>query len=79
MTLILAILNALVAIPKIAGYIESLAAAITQWYVARQTAQTLSMISDAAALAAKAQTTEDRYAAAQAWQAALSRGRVTPN
>ena len=75
--MVLAILNALVAIPKIAGYIEDLAAAITSWYVQRQTTQTLAAIANAADLAASAQTQEQRYAAAQAWEAALSRPRVT--
>jgi hypothetical protein len=75
--MVLAILNALVAIPKIAGYIEDLAAAITSWWVARQTSQTLAAIANAADLAASATTQEQRYAAAQAWQTALSRPRVT--
>lgn len=74
--MIIAILNALIAIPKIAGYVEDLAAAITQWYVARQTSQTLGMIADAAALAARAETDDDRYKAAQAWVDALSRDRI---
>lgn len=75
-TLIL-ILNALVAIPKICGYVESFATTVVTWYVQRQSNQTLSLISDAAALAARAQTDGDRYAAAQAWQNALTRPRVS--
>lgn len=71
------ILNALVAIPKIASYVESFATGVITWYVQRQNNQTLSMISDAAALAARAQTDGDRYAAAQAWQNALTRPRVS--
>lgn len=75
--MLLAILNALVAIPKIAGYVEQAAAAITLWYVGRQQAQTLSQIADAAALAAKAETDADRYKAADAWASALKRPRVS--
>lgn len=75
--MLLAIMNALVAIPKIAGYVEDFAAAITSWYVQRQKSQTLSMIADAAALAARAQTDEERYKATDAWHAALTRPRVS--
>ena len=75
MTWVLAVLNALAAIPKIVGYVESFASLVTSWYVSRQTASTLSAIADAAALAARAQTDEERFAAAAAWQKALSRDR----
>ena len=44
MTLVLGILNALVAIPKIAGYVEQIAAWITSWYVQRCNAQTQAAI-----------------------------------
>ena len=77
MTTILAVLNALAAIPKIAGYVESFAAAVTSWYCSRATSQTLSKIADAAALASKAQTDADRMAAAAAWQTALSQSRIS--
>ena len=76
MATILAIFNGLAAIPKIAGYVESFAAAVTSWYCQRQTAATLSQIADAAALAAGASTDADRFKAAQAWQTALSRPRT---
>ena len=71
------ILSALAAIPQILGYIESFASSVTLWYVQRQTAANLAAIADAAALAAKATTDADRYAAAAAWQAALSRTSVS--
>lgn len=71
------VLSALVAINSIAGYVNSFAQAIILWYVARQNTDALSQIADAAALAARAQTDAERYAAAQAWQTALSRPRVT--
>lgn len=71
------ILSALVALPKIGALIESLISSITLWYIQRQTTQTLSQIADAAALASRAQTDDERYQAAQAWQSALSRSRVS--
>lgn len=71
------VLTAIAAIPQIMGYVEAFAAAVTNWYVQRQKSETLSKIADAAALAAHAQTDEDRYAAAKAWQDALSRPRYT--
>lgn len=71
------ILSALAAIPQILGYIESFAGAVTLWYVQRQTAANLAAIADAAALAAKAQTDADRYAAAAAWRTALSSVKVS--
>ncbi len=72
------LLNALVAIPQIASLVESFASAVTLWFCQRAQTQTLQAISDAAALAARAQSDEERYASAQAWQAALSRPRITP-
>lgn len=71
------ILNALIAIPQIAGYVETFASTVVLWYVQRQNNTTLSQIADAAALAGRAQTDADRYAAAQAWQTALTRSRVS--
>ena len=76
---VLGVLNALVAIPQIAGYVESFATQVVLWYCQRATNTTLAAIADAAALGAKAQTTEDRYAVAQAWATALSQPRVTPH
>lgn len=69
--------TALADVATIGTLIESFASAVTLWYVQRQKAETLSQISDAASLAARAQTDEDRYAAAKAWQDALSRPRVS--
>ena len=70
-----AILSALAAIPSILGYVESFAGAVTLWWVQRQKAETLSAIADAAALASRANTDDDRYKAADAWQKALGRDR----
>lgn len=75
--MILAILNALAAIPAILGYVEKFASAVTLWYISRQNNLTLSAISDAAALAARANSEDERYAAAQKWQEVLSRPRVS--
>ncbi len=79
MSIVVTILNALAAIPQILGYVEKFASAVTAWYCQRATNETLQAISDAAALAARATTDAERYAAAQAWQAALSTPRITPN
>lgn len=75
--MVMTILSALAAIPAILGYVEKFAGAVTLWYLQRQKNETLSQISDAAALAARAVTDDERYAAAEAWQKALSRPRVT--
>lgn len=72
-----AILSALAAIPKILGYVETFARAVTMWYVARAEAETHSMIANAAAKAARAKTQEERLKAAEAWRKALSRPRIS--
>lgn len=71
------LLNGLAAIPLIVGYVESFAQAVITWWVARQNTATLALVADAAALAARAQTTEDRLNADLAWQTALSQPRVS--
>lgn len=76
MTFIFSLFTALADIRAIAGYVEQFAAGVTLWYCQRQKAETLSMIADAAALGARAQTDEDRYKAATAWQSALNRPRI---
>ena len=73
------ILSALAAIPSIISAVEAFASAVTLWYVQRQTNETLSAIADAAALASAATTDAERFAAAAAWQAALSRSRISSN
>jgi hypothetical protein len=72
-----ALFSALASIPQILGLVESFASAVTLWWVQRQNNQTLQQIADAAALASRAQTDEDRYKAADAWAAALKRPRVS--
>jgi hypothetical protein len=74
---VLVILNALIAIPKIGALIEQFIAQITAWYVQKQNNATLAQIADACNVSINAKTDEDRYAAAAAWQKALSNARVT--
>jgi hypothetical protein len=69
------ILEALIAIPKIASIVEQLCAGISAWWLSRQQAQTYQAIIDAAALSARAQNHDDRIKALEAWRAALSRNR----
>lgn len=75
--MIVTILNALIAIPKIADLVMSAVSTIVAWYVQKQTSDTLSAIADAAAFSARAQTDDDRMQAAQKWRDALSRARYT--
>ena len=75
--MIVTILNALIAIPKIADLVMSAVSQIVSWYVQKQTSDTLAAISDAAAFAARAQTDDDRMQAAQKWRDALSNPRWT--
>lgn len=77
MTVFIAILNGLAAIPSILGYVNSFASAIVAWYVQRQDNETLAAIADAAALSSRATDDATRYAAAAAWESALSRSRTT--
>lgn len=73
----LQLFTALAAIPKILGYLQDFAAGVALWYVQTMDRKTLSNIVDAAALASRAETQEDRYAALDAWRRALSRPRVS--
>lgn len=75
--MVMTVLSALAAIPAILGYVEKFCSQVILWYVQRQNNTTLAKIADAAALAARATTDEERYAAAQAWQTALTRPRVS--
>lgn len=68
-----AIVGGIKAIPILDGWFQQLIAL----YVTTETASTLSAIADAAALAARAQTDTDRYAASAAWQKALQSSRVS--
>lgn len=72
---ILSILNGLAAIPKIADYLNQAIQVILGWWISRQEKATLSAIADAAAMEARAETDEARYAAALQWQKAFAMGR----
>jgi hypothetical protein len=76
--LALAIFQGLAAIPAILGYVKDFAAGVSLWYMQNATKDTLTAIADAAALAARANSDEERYAAALAWKLALSRPRQLP-
>ena len=71
MAFIKSFLDALVAIPKIVSYVEAIAAGVSAWYIARQKTEVLKNIQDAAALAIRAKTTEERFQAAAKWQEVL--------
>lgn len=75
--MVLAILNALAAIPSIVGFIESFAAQVTLWLIQRQNNENLSAIADAASASASAKTQEERYAATEKWMVALSRPKLS--
>jgi hypothetical protein len=69
------LIKALAAIPSIINSVKEFAAGCAYWYAEIQTRETLSEIADAAALSARAETSEDRYAALSKWRAALSNAR----
>lgn len=69
------ILSFLAAIPKIGEMVQLGVAQVVLWYVGQAKADTVSAISDAAALAARATNDEERYQAAESWRKALTRTR----
>lgn len=71
--IISAIIGAIRAVPIIDGWFQKLIVA----YIDGQTNETKCKIVDAAALAARAETDEERYEASKAWMVALSRPRVS--
>lgn len=77
MILVVAILNAIAALPPLVGYLDKFCQAVVGWWVGRQQAAVLRDIADAAALGARAKTDEERYLAAEKWKAALSKPRTT--
>ena len=74
---LLALFNAIAAVPSMIKFAEELAAGITLWFVQRANNETNKLIIDAAASANRAKTQEERYAAVEKWKIALSRPRVT--
>lgn len=74
---LLQLFAAISSVKALTEYAMQFAQGIMTWYINNQTNETLSQIADAAAMSARAQTDEERYKAAEAWQLALSRPRVT--
>ena len=77
-TIALGLFGAIANIKSIAGYLEEFARGVTAWYVGRAQTSTLAAIADAAAFAARATNSEERFQAAERWQRALSKPRVSP-
>jgi phosphosulfolactate phosphohydrolase-like enzyme len=71
------IFTALANIKAIAGYVEQFASAVSVWWINRQHTETLSQIADAAAMASRAKSQEERIAAAEKWRQVLSRPRIS--
>lgn len=69
------LLNAIAAIPVLVNYLNQAVQTIIVWYVGKQKQDTLAQIADAAAWSARANSDDERYAAAQKWREALSRPR----
>lgn len=76
-TVLVAVLNAIAALPAIAGYLEKFCQVVIGWWVAKQHNEVLAGISDAAAFAAHASNEGERLIAAQKWKDALSKPRTT--
>jgi len=70
------ILEALIALPKIGSLVSLAVEQIVTWYILKQNRDTYAAIADAAALAMRAKTDEDRFIAAESWRAVLTRARV---
>jgi hypothetical protein len=75
--MIITILEALIALPKIGSLIMAICGQISQWWISKQKKDTLELLNEAMIATMRAQTDEDRYKAAEAWQLALSRSRIS--
>lgn len=73
----MAVITTILAVIKAIPIVETWFQALVTAYIQAQTMATLSAIADAAALAARATTDDERYQAAIAWRQALSRNRVS--
>ena len=69
---------ALVALIKAIPAIERMFQQLISLYITTQTQIVRSRIADAAALAARAQTDDERYKASDAWVDAMSSARINP-
>jgi len=70
---LLNILEALIALPKIGEQISAFLAKIVAWYLSRVREQNKEALADALHFNLKAESKEDRILAAKKWQDALSR------
>lgn len=75
MPLLVQFLNALVKLPGAVLAVEKVCQVIVLWYVSRQGKETLKGLANAAAIAAKCKTQEERHAALDSWTTALNRPR----
>ena len=75
--MIIAILEALIAIPKIAGIVQGMISQVVYWWILKQKTDVLAAIADAAAMTAMAESDEDRFQAAATWQAVLKKSRAS--
>ena len=75
MTFVTALFNGLAALPGLISALEAFAAAVTSWYIQRQTTATLSQITDSTALLSAASTDQERFTAIAALQKSLSNTR----
>ena len=76
MEFLLGLFSAISAIPKIADAFKWFMSVCATWYISNVSHDALQKISDAAALAMKAETDEERFIAAQAWRDALKHKRA---
>ena len=74
--MIIAILEALVALPKIGQLVMMFCSTVSAWWLSKQQERTYHEIINAAAWSARAQTQEDRIKALQMWRAVLDRPRL---
>jgi hypothetical protein len=78
MGLITAILDVLIAIPAIAGFVERAVSAVVAWFLGRAKQDVLASLANAAARSARAETFEQRIEGARLWRDALSKSRFVP-
>jgi len=69
---LLSIVEALIALPKIGEQINALLSKLLAWYISRLNNQNKEAITDALHFNLKAESKEDRIKAAKMWQDALS-------
>lgn len=73
----ISLFTALAALPGLIDRIKDFAAGVAYWYVSKQNAKAAADFANAAALAARAETKDDRINAAKAWHEAFKRSRYS--